>query len=407
VGERAISVPIGFFLTEDHVRHALGLLSCQTQSNSRTHRSIDLEIIRRENALNGIEAEQFYNDFIRNDLCFNYPNLFRAISYSVPKGDGGVRQFHFLETPLWILYYALGFYFLDLTQAMRTELNAIQTRASIQTYYGANIRLDNPQRSQIHYQEDYQEFTRNIRRSVRRQIQNHKVAVLHLDIQDFFRSIDHARFMQVLADQALPASRLRLRYDEHTQLTIREILFLIIQRPEGLPISPQNIVSNLLSHLFLYPLDCCVREIQMDTAPSLTFHRYVDDMFLTVQFPSEEANENIGTTMLDISTRIGEHLSSNLGLSLNPLKTRLDILTSEDEVDDLIERSRLVSFYTPLPEEGGETPQETLNRAVLVLSRLREQFRDRGYVDRIATNDDLALKQCFQNAVVHYKLWRI
>ncbi|MFZ4666434.1 MAG: reverse transcriptase domain-containing protein, partial [Prochlorotrichaceae cyanobacterium] len=230
----------------------------------------------------------------------------------------------------------------------------------------------------------------------------HKVAVLHLDIQDFFRSIDHARLMQVLADQALPASRLRLRYDEHTRLTIREILFLIIERPEGLPISPQNIVSNLLSHLFLYPLDCCVREIQMDIALSLTFHRYVDDMFLTVQFPSEETNENIGTTMLDISTRIGEHLCSKLGLSLNPLKTRLDILTSEDEVDDLIERSRLVSFYTPLPEEGGETPQETLNRAVLVLSRLREQFRDRGYVDRIATNDDLALKQCFQKAVINY-----
>jgi hypothetical protein len=402
VGERAISVPIGRFLTEDHVRGAIELLSCQVQSSSRTHRSLDLEIIRRENALNTIVLEQFYTDYIRNDLCFNYPNLFRSIPYSVPKGDGGVRQFHFLETPLWILYYAVGFYFLDLTQAMRTELNSIQTRASIQTYYGANIRLENPQRSQIYYQQDYQEFTRNIRRTVRRHIQNHKVAVLHLDIQDFFRSIDHVRLMQVLADQALPASRLRLRYDEHTRLTIREILFLIIQRPEGLPISQQNIVSNLLSHLFLYPLDCCVREIQMDIAPSLTFHRYVDDMFLTVQFPSEQANENIGTTMLDISTRIGEHLSSNLGLSLNPLKTRLDILASEDEVDDLIERSRLVSFYTPLPEEGGETPQETLNRAILVLSKLREQFRDRGYIDRIATNDDLALKQCFQNAVVHY-----
>ncbi len=363
---------------------------------------MDLEIVRRESALDGVEAEQFYIDFIQNDLCFNYPNWFRAIPYSVPKGDGGVRQFHFLETRLWILYYALGFYLLDLTQSMRTELNPIQARASIQTYYGANIRLDNPQRSQIHYQEDYQEFTRNIRRTVRRQIQNHKVAVLHLDIQDFFRSIDHARLMQVLADQALPASLLRLRYDEHTRLTIREILFLIIQRPEGLPISPQNIISNLLSHLFLYPLDCCIRDIQMDVAPSLTFHRYVDDMFLTVQFSSEEANENIGTRMLDISTHIGEHLSSNLGLSLNPLKTRLDILSTEDEVDDLIERSRLVSFYRPLPEEGGETPQETLNRAILVLNRLKEQFRDRGYVDRIATNDDLALKQCFQNAVVHY-----
>jgi hypothetical protein len=320
----------------------------------------------------------------------------------VPKGDGGVRQFHFLEISLWILYYALGFYFLDLTQAMRIELNAIQERASIYTYYGANIRLDNPKGSQIHYQEDYQEFTRNIRRAVRRQVQNHKVAVLHLDIQDFFRSIDHSRLMQVLADQALPASRLRLRYDEHTRLTIREILFLIMRRSEGLPISQQNIVSNLLSHLFLYPLDCCIREIQMEINTSLTFHRYVDDMFLTVQFSNVEINENIGTRMLDISTRIGEHLSSNLGLTLNPLKTRLDILTSEDEVDELIERSRLVSFYRPLPEEGREPPQETLNRAILVLSTLRERFRERGYVDRIATNDDLALKQCFQKAVVNY-----
>lgn len=320
----------------------------------------------------------------------------------MPKGDGGVRQFHFLEAPLRILYYALGFYFLDLTQTMRDDLAAIQGRASIQTYYGANIRLDNPQRSQIHYQEDYQAFTANIRRTVRYQVQNHKVAVLHLDIQDFFRSIEHSRLVQVVAEQAMPASRLRLRYDEHTQLTIRDLLFFIMKRPEGLPLSQQNIVSNLLSHLFLYPLDCCVREIQMEVASSLTFHRYVDDMFLTVQFPSTEANESIGTTMLDISTRIGAYLSSNLGLSLNPLKTRLDILVSEDEVDDLIERSRLVSFYRPMPDEGGEPPQETLNRAILVLSRLKETFRQRGYVDRIATNDDLALKQCFHRTVGHY-----
>lgn len=329
--------------------------------------------------------------------------MFRATSYSVPKGDGGVRQLHFLEAPLWILYYALGFYFLDLTQTIRTDLNAIQKRASIHTYYGASISLENPKKSQIYYQEDYQDFTKNIRRTVRNQVQDHKVAILHLDIQDFFRSIDHSRLMQVLDDQALPASRLRLHYNDHTRWTIREILYLIIQRPEGLPISPQNIVSNLLSHLFLYPLDCCIREIQMEIAPyPLTFHRYVDDMFLTVQFPNAEANENIGARMLDISTRIGEHLSSNLGLSLNPLKTRLDILASEDEVDDLIERSRLVSFYHPLPEEGGESPQETLDRAVLVISKLRKQFRERGYVARIATNDDLALKQCFQTAVVHY-----
>jgi len=400
--EKTINVPINFFLKEEHVKNALDLLTCQVNSDLRTHRSLDLEILRREKALDEIVVTQFYADYIKNDLCFNYPRLFYATPYSVPKGDGGVRQFHFLEVSLWILYYALGFYLLDLTQAIRIELNKVKENASIYTYYGANIRLDNPNSSQIHYQEDYQEFTKNIRRIVRRQVQTHKVAFLHLDIQEFFRSIDHSRLMQVLADQALPASRLRLHYDEHTRLTIREIFFLIMRRSEGLPISQQNIVSNLLSHLFLYPLDCCVRDIQMESAPSLTFHRYVDDMFLTVQFPYEETNENIGARMLDISTQIGEHLSSDLGLSLNPLKTRLDILSSDNEVDGLIERSRLVSFYRPLPEEGGESPQDTLERAILVLGGLREAFRNKGYVERIVTNDDLALKQCFQKAVVHY-----
>ncbi len=361
-----------------------------------------LEILRRENALNSIEPREFYSDYIRNDLCFNYPSLFCVTPYYVPKGDGGVRQFHFLEAPLRILYYALGFYFLELTRETRTQLARIHRNSSIYTYYGANVRLDEPQRSQIYYQEDYQEFTKNIRRTVRRQAQEHKVAVLHIDIKDFFRSIAHSNLVQVLASQSIPESRLRLRYDERTKLTVRDVLFLIMHRHEGLPLSRQNIVSNLISHLFLYPLDNFMREIQMETMPSLTFHRYVDDMFLTVQFPITETNESIGTTMLDVSTNIGAFLSSNLDLCLNPLKTRLDIIESEDKVDELIERSRLVSFYQPLPEEGGESPQDTLNRAITVLNKMKERFRECGFVENIATNDDLALKQCFQRAVIHY-----
>lgn len=116
----------------------------------------------------------------------------------------------------------------------------------------------------------------------------------------------------------------------------------------------------------------------------------------------EESNQSIGTKMIDISTRIGEYLSSNLALSLNPLKTRLDIISSEDEVDSLIERSRLVSFSQPLPDEGGESPQKTLSRAIEILTKLKDEYKEKGHVSRLATNDDLALKQCFKNAVIKY-----
>jgi hypothetical protein len=177
-----------------------------------------------------------------------------------------------------------------------------------------------------------------------------------------------------------------------------------MQRSEGLPISQHNIISNLISHLFLHHLDCYIREIQleMESSSLLTYHRYVDDIFITIKFPNEDTNQSIGTKMLDISTRIGEYLSSNLALSLNPLKTRLDIISSEDEVNSLIERSRLVSFYQPIPDEGGEPPQKTLDRAVEILIKLKGDYKSKGYVSRLATNDDLALKQCFQNAVIKY-----
>lgn len=33
---------------------------------------------------------------------------------------------------------------------------------------------------------------------------------------------------------------------------------------------------------------------------------------------------------------------------------------------------------------------------------MKKRFRERGFVENIATNDDLALKQCFQRAVIHY-----
>jgi Reverse transcriptase (RNA-dependent DNA polymerase) len=391
-------------LKQCHVKNAIELLKIQVGSTKYNYRSLDFEIIRRENSLDAITPEDFYNSYIKNDICFNYPHLFSSISYSVPKGDGGVRKFHFLETHLRILYYSLGFYFIDLTKDVRTELKGIQHRSFIYTHYGADINLASLGKSDIDYKKDYQKFTGKIRKTARNAIKDGKVAVLHLDIQDFFHSIEHSLLTQMLREQALPEAQLRLQYNEQTRLIIREVLFLIMQSSEGLPISQHNIISNLLSHLFLHHLDCYIREIQLELGSSslLTYHRYVDDIFITIKFSIEESNQNIGTQMLDISTRIGEYLSTSLGLSLNPLKTRLDIISSEDEVNSLIERSRLVSFYQPLPDEGGEPPQQILSRAVEILTKLKDEYKEKGYVSRLATNDDLALKQCFQNAVIKY-----
>jgi hypothetical protein len=246
-------------LQESHIKSAIELLKIQVASTKYNYRSLDFEIIRRESSLDIITPEEFYRNYIKNDICFNYPYLFSSIPYSVPKGDGGVRKFHFLETHLRILYYSIGFYFLDLTKDVRIELKVIQDRSFMYTHYGADINPASLGRSDIDYKKDYQKFTSKIRKIARTAVKDGKIAVLHLDIQDFFHSIEHSLLTQVLREQALPEAQLRLKYNEQTRLTIREILFLIMQPSEGLPISQHNIISNLLSHLFLHHLDCYIR----------------------------------------------------------------------------------------------------------------------------------------------------
>jgi hypothetical protein len=197
-----------------HVKNAVELLKIQVGSTKYNYRSLDFEIIRRENSLNAITPEEFYISYIENDICFNYPHLFSSISYSVPKGDGGVRKFHFLETHLRILYYSLGFYFIDLTKGIRSDLTGIRDRSFIYTHYGAEINSNSLDKSDIDYKKDYHRFTSKIRKTARDAIKNGKVAILHLDIQNFFHSIEHSLLTQILGEQSLPEAQLRLHYNE-------------------------------------------------------------------------------------------------------------------------------------------------------------------------------------------------
>lgn len=407
--EEIMSVSLGKLITPDHVSAAFDLLQVQLNSDAHTHRCIGLEILRRENGLSGADAASFHADYLATDAFFNYPDYFRAIPYSVPKGDGGLRSFHFLEAPLRILYYSLGFCFLELTEPTTRELRPIRRRAGINTYYGANIRRDDPARSQIYYQTNYQQFTRQIRRAVRQGVHDgYQVSLIHLDIQDFFGSINHARLVDVIDSQTLSTQRFALRFNEEAKQSVRDFLYFIMGGSQGLPLSQQNIVSNLIADLYLHPIDCYIhRKLQMEDQYELSFHRYVDDMFIVVRLDQNVRKAVVGEQMLDISTRVGSQLANQLaGLTLNPLKTRFAIVDDEAGVDDLIEKSKLVSFAQPLPEgkDEEEPPQVALCRAIAVLQQLKRVFNETGCVTQDAwrVNDDLALKQCFHRAVVEY-----
>ncbi len=387
------------------------LLRRQLDSVARAHRCLSLQILRGEQRLPWIgfrqldrpAAEAFHRSYVANDSLFNYPNLFAATEFLKPKGDGGVRRFHFLEWHARVLYYSVGYFVLELTDGWASVVRPIARRNKIETYYGARVRFDDPGRSEIHYQRDYQLFTGGIRRFLRRRVQEgHTVALLHMDVQDFFNSISHATLVEVIAQQALPAARLRMQYDSAAKSTLRDILALVMGAPSGLPLSRHNIVSNLLADFYMWPVDRYVNQLQLEAPGEVRFSRYVDDMFLMRSFPMLRRSESIGEEMYRACTRLGSEMALKLGLSLNPLKTRLNVCSSEDDLDGLIEKSRLVSFYEPLPEDDNEPPRNALVRALKIVEELQATFAREGTVPPMQVNDDLALKRVFHNAVVQY-----
>lgn len=392
--------PLG--ITQDHVIKAYSLLKKQVSSTAHSYRCVDLEIYRKEKAILQLNPSEIFDTCIANERFYNYPLLFGSTHYVVPKGDGGVRKHHFLESRLRLLYYALGYYILDLTWNCREVVGNKRKGDGIHTSYGARVSLKSPKASDIYYQEHFQSFNKRIRSSLLRGVDRGSAAMLHIDIQDFYGSISHSVICRSISNQSLPKDKLSLEYNEATASSIRKLLLWIMREPRGLPLSRQNIISNLISDLVLAPVDSLARDYQLGPLPRMTFHRYVDDMFFVVPYTSETSMDEIGAELLRMATHFGEFIANELGLVLNPLKTNIEIAETESEAREIIEQTRRTSFYEPPPEEGGETPQETLLEAIGVLTDLKKEFRSKGETPNFDSQADQALKSCFRKAVTHY-----
>jgi hypothetical protein len=392
--------PIG--ITQEHVNKAYSLLKTQVNSTAHSYRCIDLEVFREEEAMQQLDPTEIFETFITNERFYNCPSLFGAIHYVVPKGDGGVRNYHFLEPRLRLLYYALGYYILDLTWKGRQVVRNRQPKHGIHTSYGARISLKSPESSDIYYQEHFQSFNKRIRRALLKGVDQGIAALLHIDIQDFYGSLSHSVICRSISDQSLPKDQLKFRHDEATASSIRKLLLWIMGEPKGLPLSRQNIVSNFISHLVLAPVDSLARNYQLGNSSGMSFHRYVDDMFFVVPYESGASMEKVGTEMLRLATHFGEFIANELGLVLNPLKTRIEIAETEMEATEIIEKTRRTSFYEPPPEEGGETPQETLEKAIEVIVELKNDFKLKGKPLSFDSRADQTLKSCFRKDVTQY-----
>ena len=393
------SFNLGHFLSRKHIDSGFELLKKQITEKGFNFRCLDLQIYRREKSINAFNMNRFYNQYVAQDILYNYPSIFYSLKYGFPKSPYGVRKFNFLSFHLQVLYYSIGFYVLDLISQFLENLYQHNTKLKNQnTYYGGKLNLSEPNKSKIYYHSDYDEFGLKVKNFVRSRIGKSKSLAIKLDIHDFYPSINHKHLLMTLKSFVLPSDVKRLNYDEDAIQSISDLLFYIMAEKKGLPLSNQNIVSNFLSHVYLFKLDDFIAQLQLTFPQKISYYRYVNDFYLMIEYPNMTPNHEIGEDAFQISNQVADFLSSTLNLKLNSLKCSRTIIEDEGSFDKFIDKSKFISFFSPLIKVQ---PRERLEQVIDVLEGMKNEQKKIGEV-KLSDEDDRLLKEVFRQALKQY-----
>lgn len=396
------SFNLGYFLKQTHVEKAFELLKYQLSQNTHTFKTIDFEIFRNEDYVNTFDIKKYYQKYLCKDLFYNYKDLFYNNEYLLPKGVYGLRRFNFTSFHLFILYYSLGYYFYELLfETLNSIERAKNSQNKIFTYYGGKISFESPKNSKIYYQDDYSAFNVGIKRKIQSGLNNKKkVCIIKLDIQDYFKTIDNKKLIEVIDSYSLPSIKKTLKFDIATKNSILDLFKYFNGNNLGLPLSSQNIFSNFFSYIYLFELDNYVQKLEISNNNGFSYFRYVDDFFLIFEKNKKDKNHMIGDLFFDVTTKITDFLSKKLNLRINHLKSQKWILNSEVDFKKFVNEEKFISF-SKFVNENNRTLEERVKGISEIIENLKKNYEKDG-VTRISNEDDLALKEVFDKTLKNF-----
>ncbi|MHA3788670.1 hypothetical protein ACX0HA_10700 [Flavobacterium hauense] len=392
---------IGNFIKINHIERALELVKLQIEGDKFSFKTIELEIYRIEDKLSTFDVNNYYKEFIAKDIFYNKTNIFYNIEYLIPKGTYGVRNFNFLSFEMLILYYSLSFYFYDI---IKDSYEAIEdkknNRDNISTYYGGKIDFNNPNKSNLFYQNDYIDFNNVVNTKIEEILrQKKKAIIIKLDIQDYFKSIDFNILIETIKKYAVPSNSKRLNFDYTTIEEIKNLFLFINKSLLGVPLFSQSIVSNYLSYLYLFNLDNYIQELSIANEKDFLYTRYVDDFYLIYKRNKTVKNDIIGDEIFNITTGITEFLFSELQLNINHLKTHKVILENTADFEKFIKKEKIISIPETLKKP--KKPQEKLDEIKDIIEKLKSEYKSDG-LTHLNIEDNNKLKEIFSKSLTNY-----
>lgn len=375
MNEHVAAPELGHFLTHRHWVEALKLLKYQLKRKrtNRHFRTLEMSYYEKlENSFEKLLDVEYFNTRIANNLFYGLSKEFAVVPYTIPKSNLGLRRYKFMTCPMRVLYYAVGIYLLELSQAY---LQDYKSNKHIRTGYGGNLAFNDKgelilKPDRIYYKSHYENFCRETR--MQKDGDTERKVVIRLDIQNYFDELNIPILLKLLEERVKPSICRRMNFCKAAQAQIISFFDFVAGGKSGIPQSDNNIISHFIGHLFLVFGDLFLDEELRDNEESVESHaiiRYVDDLYVSITF--KEQHRDLKTKFLNsLGPRIVDCLHKELELRLNP-KTRLFDLGNEDDREALERNLKLVSEGNEIADEDNTRPEEKIENILYQLTKLK------------------------------------
>lgn len=339
---------IGYFLKYKYWQDALSLIHQQVskrKDNSAFNSMALYHFEQLQNSFDTLEKESYFNEKVANNLFYGLEKEFQVIPYVVPKTGFSLRNFKYFSLPLASTYYAIGLYFVHLTQGFFDEYKS--TTENINSYCPTILKYSTKDQTlitaQLHSFLNYRKFLTDVKAEL--DDTNSKV-IIRFDVENYFDELPIKRLLELVSESTKPSTKQEFRFDEITKEEIAFFFSYLSKGKPGIPQSDNNVVSHFLGHLYLVFADLYLEDLlshYSSIIKSYKIIRYVDDTYLSIVFKPSTKKQVKESFVLSLTSKIADLYYYKLGLKLNS-KTKIYYVDEVDYLQALLKSFENVSL---------------------------------------------------------------
>lgn len=339
-------------------------------------RTLQLEKLERisEESLNIIKSKEFYDKYISNCLFYGIEEYFYTFNYPKPKSYLEIRTFTLFSFAMLSIHNMIAFYLLSLTSEYIEATK--KKNQKITSYYGGNLKIIEKKLKVDTYDLYYFNFYKEFRKKVKSKCKvKENRMILKLDIKNYYQNISIKKMLNEVHNILLSSKASECYFNENTKnkiITFYEYISSISK--DDIPVYDNGISSDFIGYLYLFFVEISMRRELLKKYKKLDIEiiRYVDDMFIVIDFQDDVNRDELIETTLKIMSYISNFLYSKYSLHLNS-KTRTYDCSIEDEIERLKEDLSMLSNEEIEPLEEANNPQKSLDDIYEELKKIKEK----------------------------------